>query len=1025
MDGSICLNHWCRLVILAAWSLLCTWPMSAPAQLTVPDALPTLTGDLCSFEARADIDPSPGLPPEQLMRCAGSVLGSVSAVPARIKKPDPEPVASLLSSYRGSVPAQTLRLKMSCQLNEARSLQLSGFTRAVGVPCKLLNGGWPQLMLLLQKDKLVYIAEGPPVSLPSLLSHIQPGAGTIAKPDADALLTEVFRGAVPLVSAGDIARFREALAEARTASVQGRHAHAERRLRDVLAIQTQLMRPDDVAIADTLLDLALSVSNQNRDEETLALFRRTEPVIQQSPQEADRARLATYQGYHAANMGRFDQALRFASAAVASWRKITAGPNLNFAGIGGEASADDQQKAEKGELALALNLQASMALRVDDLPLAQASASEALALMVNTRGLPRWWRADVMLTLGKISSAQGRLSAAEQYLNSALAERKLANGDSPQLLPILAALARAYQREGMNSSAIITYRDIFARIKALPASTENPLGKEDLIPFGLAVSAVAESLYDEQQKQGLFNEAFDAFSLLRPEIVEQTIARASARLAINDPKLADLVDSLQSAERARDAANMELAYENSLPDTQRSKLVEDQLIDKKRAAEKNIDQLQQALSISFPDYVKLSSPVPLNTVALRERLGVTEGVVSFLIGRDASFVQLVRRDGIWISRIDEGTESLAETVATLRRAVDVQAGALADFDMSLAHRLFVKLFGGIRHKLGDLKHLVVVPSGPLASLPFSVLIENAPTAGRYSGADWLARRLSISHAPSLRAFYLQRSTGAAVQPARTLLAFGNPSLSGEVNGSTRSPVSSLSALASSCRQEGPASGDSLRTLAPLPDTADELRLVQRVLAAGGGETRLYLGDQATESRLRDEKLEDYRVLYFATHGLLPGELKCQAEPGLVLTPPKAPNERSDDGLLETSEIASLRLNSDLVVLSACNTAGSGSRFGGDALSGLAESFFHAGARRMVVSHWQVPSRATTALMSSMFESLGPSFTEGPAHALRKAQLSLISKETTAHPFYWAAFVVVGDGQSDAELPLPRVASVRQ
>ena len=114
-------------------------------------------------------------------------------------------------------------------------------------------------------------------------------------------------------------------------------------------------------------------------------------------------------------MGRFDEALRFAASAAASWRKITAGPSLSFTSIGSDTPADEPQKLEKGELALALNLQANMALRVEELALAQAAAAESLALLINTKGLPRWWRADVMLTLGKVSSAQGRLSAAEQY----------------------------------------------------------------------------------------------------------------------------------------------------------------------------------------------------------------------------------------------------------------------------------------------------------------------------------------------------------------------------------------------------------------------------------------------------------------------------------------------------------------------------------------------------------------------------------------------------------------------------------
>ena len=109
--------------------------------------------------------------------------------------------------------------------------------------------------------------------------------------------------------------------------------------------------------------------------------------------------------------------------------------------------------------------------------------------------------------------------------------------------------------------------------------------------------------------------------------------------------------------------------------------------------------------------------------------------------------------------------------------------------------------------------------------------------------------------------------------------------------------------------------------------------------------------------VRSAKLDQYQVLYFATHGLLPGELHCQAEPGLVLSPPSAPpSDKASDGLLRASEIASLRLNADLVVLSACNTAASGgTTLGGGALEGLADSFFAAGARAVLASHWEVPS----------------------------------------------------------------------
>jgi CHAT domain-containing protein len=183
-----------------------------------------------------------------------------------------------------------------------------------------------------------------------------------------------------------------------------------------------------------------------------------------------------------------------------------------------------------------------------------------------------------------------------------------------------------------------------------------------------------------------------------------------------------------------------------------------------------------------------------------------------------------------------------------------------------------------------------------------------------------------------------------------------------------------------------------------------------------------LGADVAEGPLRARKLDRYRVIYFATHGLLPGELRCQSEPGLALTPPATAATRTDeDGLLDASEIATLRIDADLVVLSACNTGGGDGKFGGAALSGLAEAFFHAGARSMLVSHWQVPSVPTVGLMTGMFERLGATTSGASAEALRQSQLALAQRSETAHPFFWAAFTLVGDGAAAR----PNTAAARE
>jgi CHAT domain-containing protein len=200
-------------------------------------------------------------------------------------------------------------------------------------------------------------------------------------------------------------------------------------------------------------------------------------------------------------------------------------------------------------------------------------------------------------------------------------------------------------------------------------------------------------------------------------------------------------------------------------------------------------------------------------------------------------------------------------------------------------------------------------------------------------------------------------------------------------------------------------------LLPLPETADELRAVAQELGAAPED--INLGEAATVANVKHTRLDDYRVVYFATHALVAGDVekfaKVKAEPALALSIPDKPTEE-DDGLLRASDVAMLEMNADFVVLSACETA-AGDKPGAEALSGLARAFFYAGARSLIVSNWNVDSESTVALMTGLFDALKRNPHLSNAEALRLSMLKMISnssKPEWAQPKFWAPFIVVGE-----------------
>jgi CHAT domain-containing protein len=183
---------------------------------------------------------------------------------------------------------------------------------------------------------------------------------------------------------------------------------------------------------------------------------------------------------------------------------------------------------------------------------------------------------------------------------------------------------------------------------------------------------------------------------------------------------------------------------------------------------------------------------------------------------------------------------------------------------------------------------------------------------------------------------------------------------------------------------------------------------------------VFLGERASVQSVKTASLSNRRIIHFATHGLVPGDLDGLTQPALALTSPELAAPADGDGLLKMEDILALKLNADWVVLSACNTASADGKGGAEAVSGLGRAFFYAGARALLVSNWPVDSPSARKLMTELFRRQAADASLDRAQALRQAMLEMIDTGSQhdardkplysyAHPLFWAPFSLVGDG----------------
>ncbi|MBY0295361.1 MAG: CHAT domain-containing protein [Methylobacterium sp.] len=403
----------------------------------------------------------------------------------------------------------------------------------------------------------------------------------------------------------------------------------------------------------------------------------------------------------------------------------------------------------------------------------------------------------------------------------------------------------------------------------------------------------------------------------------------------------------------------------------------------------------------------------IETVALadaRARLQDKEALVLLHVGSHGLYGFLLDRSGRSLAwRSDVRAQVLENLVRSLRSSGDISRSLFPPFSFADAAKLHGLIFGPIEAALDDYRKLVIVGDGPLQAMPYGLLLRRPldqqasdGTALRAANPKWLIRSHAIALLPSVRTLVAQRANREPIRVGKPFLGVGNPQLADA--GDLRS-IDIAGAFKGSAGELADVSF--LRRLVSLPETADELRTIAKLLAAPPD--ALVLGAQANERTVRAMDLSDYRIVAFATHGALAGEVNGTSEPGLVLTPPTEAS-REDDGFLSLSEIIGLRLNADLVILSACNTATSDGRPKAEGLSGLARGFFAAGAQSLLATHWAIPSTSAVKITTGLIAHRAERPDADWAYALRATTLALIDGDGPsewAHPAYWAGFAAIG------------------
>ena len=543
-------------------------------------------------------------------------------------------------------------------------------------------------------------------------------------------------------------------------------------------------------------------------------------------------------------------------------------------------------------------------------------------------------------------------------------------------------------------------------------------------------------------------EAFRIADVVRWQSVQKAVSGSALRSAAGTPELGAKIKTLQDNED-----ELQAVYKNLI--AQRSAPPDKQLPSVIAAMEKRIEAIQkeQAQALvdirrQFPKYDALVNPRPADLATARQALLPGEALLSIYVTDAGTYVWAAASGpdaALQFHFSPKPKAWLAEQVKRLRDAVDLTTGVSPDrmkFDVEAAHAIYQEFLAPVESAWAQGDTLLVVANDALGQVPFSMLVTNeAPgkaEAGlplsHYRQTPWLLRKAAISYLPSVSALVTLRSVASSKAQRSPFIGFGDPdfgkhaSAAVAVSRGTRNLKISQapkfdeikhgidsSDSTSTAAQVAAAAVVEVPELAALPDTRDEITAIATALSADLTKDTFF-GAQATPQNVISANLKSRRIVAFATHGLVAGDLPGLDQPALALSP--TPGQDIYSGLLKLEEVLKLSLDADLVVLSACNTAASDGS-GSEAVSGLVRGFFYAGSRSVLATHWPVETVSARQLVTHLFERYSKVEGLSRAKSLQRAMLEVLDKEVAkdgrgsainayAHPAFWAPYALYGD-----------------